>query len=199
MNYFSGNSAFGYTLVRKELHKDIKYYHEGDVKIAKLINSTSFNHLQHMGDREVVEIETDKSRIKIDTPVHIGFFVLEYAKLMLLRFYYDFLTKYLPFDSFCLVEADTDSMYLGIAEPTIFQAVKPELRAEFIEEYQNWFAVVCCSVHKLDFFTAMFEGKPWNPCSKCTEVKQFDKRTLGKFHLEWEGNEIIALCSKCYR
>ena len=29
-------------------------------------------------------------------------------------------------------------------------------------------------------------------------MAKHDSRTVGKFHLEWHGDGVIALCSKCY-
>ena len=56
-----------------------------------------------MGD--IAEVESVKNKVTLDIPIHIGFMVLERAKLILLQFYYDFLLKYLPLDGFCLVQA----------------------------------------------------------------------------------------------
>lgn len=195
--YFTGNSAYGHTLVRKENQRNVTYHSSSDVGVASLVNKKTFHHLQDIGN-DLVELEADKNSVVIDMPVHIGFFVLDYSKLLLLRFYYAFLTEFLEPDSFCLVEGDTDSMYMALATTTIFLAVKPEKRDQFISEYSKWFAVRFCGDHKASFFTAMFADEPWDPCEQCTRVKTFDQRTVGKFHEEWRGDEMVALCSKCY-
>ena len=44
---------------------------------------------------ELYEVETYKSRVSVDTPIQIGFFILQYAKLRMLEFYYDCLNIYL--------------------------------------------------------------------------------------------------------
>ena len=48
------------------------------------------------------------------------------------------------------------------------------------------------------FFQLILKNKPWmcQPC--CQTVKQHDSRTAGKFHLEFKGSGMVALCSKCY-
>lgn len=139
-----------------------------------------------------------KDRVKLDIPIQVGFFILEYAKLIMLQFYYDFLAKYLSFDSFALIQCDTDSFYLSLSEKTLFLVVKPELRQEFISVYHKWFAVDYCSDHRDDFFNTVFNGDEWNPEPCCSQAAKYDSREAGKFHVEFVGDGIIALCSKCY-
>ena len=45
--------------------------------------------------QDLYEVETYKTRISVDTPIQIGFFILQYAKLRMLEFYYDCLNRYL--------------------------------------------------------------------------------------------------------
>lgn len=45
----------------------------------------------------------------------IGFSILNYAKLSLLSFYYDFLFKYLNRNDFEFLECDTDSSYIALS------------------------------------------------------------------------------------
>lgn len=130
--------------------------------------------------------------------LQIGFFVLEYAKLLLLRFYYDFILRFLPLDGFCLIESDTDSLYIALSEKSLFLTVPPSKRAEFIEVYADWFAKEYCDKHKDSFFTRAFSEEPWVPELCCRTAAKYDSRTIGKFHCEWKGNGVVALCSKCY-
>ena len=108
-----GNSAYGRTLVNRESHKDVSFHSSDNPSFFNLVNNKRFYNLEELDD--IVEIETKKSNIKLDIPIQVGFFVLEYAKLLLLQFYYDFLAVFLPFDSFALIESDTDSMYFSLS------------------------------------------------------------------------------------
>ena len=38
------------------------------------------------------EVEKTKKKINLDLPIHLGVFILNYAKLRILEFYYDFWT-----------------------------------------------------------------------------------------------------------
>ena len=63
-------------------------------------------------NHNIFEVETYKSRLILDTPVQIVFFILQYAKLRMLEFYYDCIVKYFKPNSFELTE--TDSIYMAI-------------------------------------------------------------------------------------
>lgn len=172
-------------------------YRSVDESTSRIVNERRFRHCEELSDT-MLEVEKAKTTVKLDVPIHVGAFVLDRAKLILLRFYYDFLLKFLPFDSFCLVQADTDSMYLSLAQPSLFLCVKPEKKEQFVEEFPQWFANDYCQLHKSAYFNTKFSGENWEPQECCRTVAKHDSRTVGKFHLEWEGDEIVALCSKCY-
>ena len=115
------------------------------------------------------ELESRKPRITIRRPFQIGIAVYQLAKLRMLQFYYDFLDRYLDRKDFELIQMDTDSNYLAITGKTLEEIVKPEMKAEFEQEKKNWLA--------------------WD---------KWSGRTPGLFKKEFEGERMIALCSKCY-
>ena len=71
--------------------------------------------------------------------IHLGVFILNYAKLRMLEFYYDCVDKYLSREDFEMVEMDTDSNYLGISSENVEELIKPKLREEFEKDKHNWF------------------------------------------------------------
>ena len=42
------------------------------------------------------KVEKMKQKINVNLPIHLGVFILNYTKLRMLEFYYDFLDYYLP-------------------------------------------------------------------------------------------------------
>ena len=106
--------------------------------------------------------------------------------------------QFIADEDFCLIECDTDSLYFALSTPNLFLAIKPEKMPIFMRDYDKWFAKEYCEFHKQDFFATKLKDKPWmcQPC--CQTVKQHDSRTAGKFHLEFKGSGMVALCSKCY-
>ena len=77
------------------------------------------------------EVEKTKKKINLGLPIHIGVFILNYAKLHMLEFYYDFLDYYLSREDFQILEMDTDSNYLGITAENMEDLIKPELKEQF--------------------------------------------------------------------
>ena len=118
---------------------------------------------------EAYELESRKARITIRRPFQVGIAVYQLAKLRMLEFYYDFLDRYLDRADFELIQMDTDSNYLAISGKTLEEIIKPEMREEFEAEKKNWLA--------------------WD---------KWSGRTPGLFKKEFEGERMIALCSKCY-
>ena len=118
---------------------------------------------------EAYELESRKPRITIRRPFQIGIAVYQLAKLRMLEFYYDFLDRYIDRRDFELIQMDTDSNYMAISGKKLEDIVKPELREEFEKEKTKWLA--------------------WD---------KWSGRTPGLFKKEFEGERMIALCSKCY-
>ena len=69
---------------------------------------------------------------------------------------------------------DTDSAYMALTDD-FEKLIKPELRDEFERDKVNWF-----------------------PRTDTTEHKMYDKRKPGLFKIEFEGDGMVALCSKSY-
>ena len=51
----------------------------------------------------------EKCKIVMNTPTVVGFCILQYAKLRMLQFYYDFMMEFVDPADFQYVEMDTDS------------------------------------------------------------------------------------------
>ena len=85
-----GNSGYGKTVTNIDRHRDVKYCTE--VGTSALINNKRFRQLDVVTD-DAYEIEMNKSVVKYTLPLHIGFFVYQYAKLRMLQFYYDFVDR----------------------------------------------------------------------------------------------------------
>ena len=167
-----GNSSYGKTITNKYRHTNCKITDFS--KANKLVNDLLFRDLNPITD-DCYEVEMAKSKIKHDLPVQIGFFVYQYAKLRMLQFYFDFLDVFMHRSDFEYVQMDTDSAYFALSGTSIESLVKPELRQRFEEEKHNWL-----------------------PRTDTDEHRRYDKRTPSLFKLEWEGEGIVALCSKTW-
>ncbi len=74
-----GNSSYGSMIMDKEKHMSISYTNDKK-RIQQKINEPNFFHLEDL-DHDMVEIESKKKIVRLNTPVQIGYFILQYAKL----------------------------------------------------------------------------------------------------------------------
>ena len=147
------NSSYGSLLINKAKHLNVKYMTDKN-KVAKIMNSCNFKDMEDING--LYEVETYKNSILMDNPIQIGFFILQYAKLRMLEFYYDCLLKYLEPHSFELTETDTDSLYMALNCPCLDDCVRQShidtYKQEIFQSCSNedqatWFPRRCCSQH----------------------------------------------------
>ena len=86
-----GNTGYGKTVTNVDRHRDIKYCTE--VGTSSHINNKRFRQLDVVTE-DAYEVTSNKARVTYDLPLHIGFFVYQYAKLRMLQLYYDFIDRY---------------------------------------------------------------------------------------------------------
>ena len=190
-----GNVIYGTTITNKEKFMDVKYV-TTPFEASKLANSKHFIAVDELAD-DVYEVQLAKGRIKLDTPIVLGFAILQLAKLRMLEFYYDMMCKYFSKCDFQYVTMDTDSAYFATSGE--FESlVIPAKRQEFYNSYDQWFVAPFCSDHKNLFIQCKLQQKPWSMMKCCEQVFQFHRRTPGLFKQEFKGNGIIALNSKTY-
>ena len=191
-----GNSGYGKTGTNVDRHRDVKYCTE--IGTSALINNKRFRQLDVVTE-DAYEIEMNKSVVKYTLPLHIGFFVYQYAKLRMLQFYYDFVDRYVERPLFQYCEMDTDSAYIALAGESIDGLVRADRRAHYFRNRSQWLPAECCDEHEDDYVCARIAGLPWTVTESCCFArKAFDKRTPGLFKVEWRGDGFIGLCSKTY-
>lgn len=192
-----GNSIFGKSILAKEKMFNHLFCHEN--KADKYVRGHRFRNLEDIG-HSVCEIEQSKRTINQNMPMTLGFGILNYAKRSLLSFYYDFIQKYLPDDTFCVLETDTDSLYLALSEKSLQECVPSHKRKPFFENISEWMPIKACRLHYRAFIDHHIEsdGSPWEGGECCLDHYKHECRTPGKWKLEAEGDEMICLNSKTY-
>ena len=191
-----GNSAYGKTVTNIDRHRNVRYCTE--VGTSLLINNKRFRQLDVVTD-DAYEVTASKARLTYDLPLHIGFFVYQYAKLRMLQFYYDFVDRYVERPLFQYCEMDTDSAYIALAGDSIDDLVAKQHREHYFRHRSEWLPAECCDEHKGDYIDTRLAGLPWTATEACCFArKAFDKRTPGLFKVEWCGDGFVGLCSKTY-
>ena len=82
-------------------------------------------------DNSLYEIELAKAQIEHKEPIIVGFFILQYAKLRMLELYYNLFTRFCDANKFEMLEMDTDSLFLALAEKQLEDCLRPEMRGEW--------------------------------------------------------------------
>lgn len=91
----------------KSKHRRV-YYVQGENRACYEINNPQFRQSTCLDeDDQFYELESAKARIKLDLPIQLGYFILQYAKLRMLEFYYDFVDRYVDRSDFEYIEMDT--------------------------------------------------------------------------------------------
>ena len=173
-----GNCGYSYTVMNRSNHTQTSF-----AKLKNLNNHTK-NPLLKIYDElneDIFEVQKEKRTVKHDLPLHVGIAVYSYAKLRMLQFW-KFIHEYLDNDLYQFMEMDTDSLYIASAKDTIDECVKPHLKEAWNKEKHKWFSSdeTQCKV-KFEDEIITFE--------------QYDKRTPGKFKMEYQGEGMLRLNS----
>ena len=194
-NKLTGNSLYSASLLNKEKHRNITYHSEETVN--KTINDPRFVHLDEI-KKDVYEVKSLKNKIVNDLPIQIGLNVYLNSKLHMLKFFYLFLKKYIPDRHFELLETDTDSIYFSISRENLDDCVPSHLKPNYFRDKLKWLTSEVCPNHEEAFIQCKIENKAWDAQPCCSSFEAFDKRTLGKMKVEYEGKNQVCLASKSY-
>ena len=122
------NSSYVYQIMDRSRHTVKKYLSDEKTHVA--INSKLFKRLDLM-NISLYEVEPAKAEIEHKEPIIVEFFILQYAKLRMLELYCNFFTRFCDVNKFEVMEMDTDSLYLALAEKELENCIRPEMRAEW--------------------------------------------------------------------
>ena len=181
MNLLADRS-YGYQITDWRRHTVAKYLTDKKTHVA--INSKLFEKLDHV-NISLYGVELAKAQIEQKEPIIVGFFILQYAKLRMLEVYCNFFTRFCDVNKFEVLEMDTDSLYLALAEKELEDCIRPEMRTGWQRLRSN---------DRVDSFTAD-AGAKFFPQTCCVKHKQNDKREPGLFK-EFRCTEMLCLCSK---
>ena len=131
-NKVIGNSGYGSLIMDVTRHKNIQYI-QGENETSLKVNDPLFQKLDCLdGEEHFYEVEMAKRKIKLDLPIQLGYFILQYAKLRNLEFYFDFMDVYVDRADFEYCEMDTDSAYMAISGANLEDVIKPELKEKYL-------------------------------------------------------------------
>ena len=83
------NSVFGKTMENIRKHRDIKLV-TTDKKRSKLVSEPNYHTINYISE-DLSIIEMNKTKIKMNKPIHLGLSILEISKLLMYEFWYDYM------------------------------------------------------------------------------------------------------------
>ena len=179
------NASYGSILMDRTKHSDVMYV-KGRGQATTKVKSPRFKQMTELSD-EMYEISMEKKTIRYDLPVYIGVWVLNIAKLIMLRFVYDVIDRWIPRRCYQICFMDTDSIYLGLSGMELRDVIAPEHLAEYDRQTKG-----NCRPGELA------RGEIAFPRVCCAEHAAYDKRQPGLFNNEYKGRNYIGLNSKTY-
>lgn len=183
------NGSYGYDAMNTQNYAKTKIMNEQKARVACMSNK--FKNIREIGE-DTYQVMMKDRFYRCDTCLQEAFFTLDNAKYWYLVFIYDFMYKCMDVNKFHFIEGDTDSSYWAIAgDPSLpntqaFQAIIKN--KTFYDRYIYQFA-------PFDFFCFNDKFKP--KLNNKAEEKAHEKKLLG-LAIEKQGDNMIALCSKCY-
>ena len=190
----TANSAYGATLLNKLNYTHIHYMTENETLLKH--NDPRFR-LSSEIVGGLYEVQMAHKQVVHDVPKQVGFFVLMYAKLRMLEFYYDCLDYYLNREDYELIQMDMDSIYFAVSyklsnENLESHPLLPLVKSGKIDEFRSTLYNFCDDEWEPDF------SKHYFPRQCCQKHNVYDQKTPGLFKLEKSGVAITGLCSKTY-
>ena len=174
------NGSFGYDIMNEMNFVELKYCEHKLLvekhRKAEFVGETQIS-------EEMYQISMDKRVYRCDTPLQVGFFTLDVAKVWYLHFIHEFLFKCLDTERFHFAEGDTDSAYFAVSGD---DNRRPEQGFEAIIKDKEFYDKY------IDEFLPRRE-----PFEDKIKSKLDSKKLLGCC-FENAGDSMICLAPKCY-
>ena len=181
-----GNSGYGKTITNVDRHRDVSYCTEKAASL--LVNDKRFRQLDMVVD-DAYEIELNKKTVKYTLPVHVGFFVLQYAKLahvaVLLRFHRQ--VRGAP--SVRVLRDGYRFRLFGLGWRVRRRPRDPDTTRTIISAIgRNGCRPNVATTIGTTYVRCRLANRPWVGDEACCKARRaFDKRTPGLFKVEWSG------------
>ena len=179
-----GNSSYGSMLIDKMKYAKTSIIH-GDKTARKCVNSPLFMDLNLLGE-ELYELQEGYRTLTMSIPIYLGFQILQLAKLRMLEFAYDFMSKYVERPLYQYLYCDTDSLYFSLSKDSLEECVKCDMR----EEYEMQMTQYCGEARFPNAFLS-------RTC--CPHHTFEDDKEPGLLKIEFhKGDIFLGLSSKTY-
>ena len=122
------NAVFGKTVENVRKPRDIKLVRT-DKRRKQLVSEPSY-HTTKWFSENLLAIKMEKTKIKMNNPVYVGFSILEISKTLMYEFWYDYMKpKY--GDKVKLCYMDTDSFIMHIKTEDFYKDIADDVEKRF--------------------------------------------------------------------
>jgi len=172
------NAAYGGLIQNKDKHAELSFF-TNQWDVCTEVNKPAFKDAVSWTD-DLIEVALTKEKVRQDVPVQLGKFILDYAKMHMVNFYFHVIKSHCDMDKIDLISMDTDSFTMAISADDLDDCVLPYAREKWEKQIRPyWF------VHR--------------GCRKqCPTPDQCNKRLPGPFKNENKGDKTIGLSSKLF-
>ena len=113
--------------------------------VQKIVNKSSFISSKTF-DKNFVAVHYSKSVLTLNTPIYVGFCILELSKLLMCQFHYDYVLK--TFNDAKLLFTDTDSLVYEIRSGNVYEQCYEDKHLLDFSGYPMDSVYYCCKNKK---------------------------------------------------
>ena len=122
------NAVFGTTMENIRKHRDINLV-TTDKKRSKLVSEPNYHTINYISE-DLLIIEINKTKVKMNKPIYLGLSILEISKLLEYEFWYDYMkSKYGNNVKLCYI--DTDSFIINIKSEDFYKDIANDVEKRF--------------------------------------------------------------------
>ena len=122
------NVVFGKTMENIRKHRDIKLV-TTNKKRNKLLSEPTYHTINYISE-DLSIIEMNKTKVKINKPIHLGLSILDISKILMYEFWCDYMKpKYS--DNMKLCYMDTDSFVMNIKTNDFYKDIANDVESKF--------------------------------------------------------------------
>ena len=129
------NSVFGKTMENVRKHRDIKLV-TTDKRRNQLASEPNYHTTKYFSEN-LIAIETEKTKVKMNKPIYLGMSILDISKTLMYEFWYDYIKpKYQDRAKLCYM--NTDSFVIYVKTEDFYEDIANDVKEWFhTSNYDN--------------------------------------------------------------